>query len=306
VVVEGQLLPSKELRPVYDKAVWLYVYRDFSKSPADLAAERVCLRLGMSSYPQHFLIDPATLERLADTGREVPGFVAAMNRVHVKPAESLDAAKRLREADDRAAALEKSGSPAAAAKALADPDLLVRIRAVEILAEKEPEGLVPRAADLLKTENDGFRYLVCDGLKKAAKPECARALEALLKDPGDSLNPNVVRIHAAQALATCGDAGSVEALRPWASSGEFLNGLTRISVDALAAVAARAEKARPAVREALAASYPPPPADKASMQNCLGLARAVHAALEKLTGKKVPFPDPYDAAARDKLAKAWK
>ena len=300
------MLPNAALKPVYGKAVWLYVYRDFSKSPADLAADRVCLRLGMSSYPQHFLVDPSTLERLADTGREPAGFVAAMNRVHVRAAESMESAKRLREADERAAALEKSAAPAAARKALTDPDLLVRIRAVEILADKDPEGLVAGAADLLRVPNDAFRYLVCEGLRKAARPEAARPLEALLKDPGESLNPNVVRIRAAEALGACGDAASVEPLRPFAASGEFKNGLTKTSVDALAAIAARVEKARPAVREALAASYPVPPADKAAMQNCLALARAVHAALEKLTGKKVPFPDPYDGAAREKLAKAWK
>ena len=304
--MEEQLLPNAALQPAYGKAVWLYVYRDFSKNPADLAAERICLRLGMTAYPQHFLIDPDSLKELADTGRAVDGFLAAMERTKVSPARGLDAAKRIREADDRAQALEKSGSVAEATKALADPDTLVKYRAMEILAAKAPEGLVAKAQELLAVPNDPFRFLACEGLKKAAQPEAARALEAVVKEPGDSLNPNVLRIDAVAALGACGDAGSVGVIRPFAASGEFLNGLTRTSVDALAAIAARVEKARPAVREALAASYPKPPADRAAMQNCLGLARAVHAALEKLAGRKVPFPDPYDDAARERLAKAWR
>ena len=67
--MEEQLLPLAELKPAYDRAVWLYVYRDFSGNDADRAAEDVCLRLGMTSYPQHFLLHPESLEDLADTGR---------------------------------------------------------------------------------------------------------------------------------------------------------------------------------------------------------------------------------------------
>lgn len=304
--MEEQLLPRAELKPAYDRAVWLYVYRDFSKNPADLAAERVCLRLGMTAYPQHILLHPGTLERLGDTGRAVPGFLAAVERARVAAEPESDAAKRVADADARATALEKSGAPAGAAQALADPDLLVRYRAVEILASRDPAALVPRAADLLALPHDPIRFLACEGLKKAAKPGAARALEALVREPKDSLNPNVLRIRAVDALGTCGDAASVEAIAPFAATGEFRNGLTGTAVDALAAVARRDEKARPAARAALAASYPPPPADAASKQACLALARRVHGALEGLTGRKVPFPDPYDAAARERLAKAWK
>ena len=33
------MLPRAELKPLYDDLVWLYVFRDFSGSEADLAAE---------------------------------------------------------------------------------------------------------------------------------------------------------------------------------------------------------------------------------------------------------------------------
>jgi hypothetical protein len=71
--------------------------------------------------------------------------------------------------------------------------------------------------------------------------------------------------------------------------------------------AARAVAApRPAARDALAAAFPAPEADPAAARAVVALAKAVHAALEKVTGRKVPFPETYDAAARDRLARAWK
>ncbi|MCK6460985.1 MAG: hypothetical protein L6Q95_13965, partial [Planctomycetes bacterium] len=110
------MLPSPDLKPAYEKVVWLYVYRDFGGSPEDLAAERVALRLGMTAYPQHLLVDPASMEILADTGRSVASFLDAVGRAKASRGEG--AAARIREAEGRAAALEKAGSVAAARKAL--------------------------------------------------------------------------------------------------------------------------------------------------------------------------------------------
>ncbi len=303
--MEEQLLPNAALAPAYERAVWLYVYRDFSGNDADRAADRVCLRLGMSAYPQHLLIDPATLDRLGDTGRTVESFLRETGRVKVSRAASAEAVDGLRRADARADALEKSGSAAEARKALDDGDVLVRLRALEILEAKGPAPVVPRAAALLAEPNDALRYVVCAALKKAADPAAAPALEAVVKEPRDSLNPNVLRIRAVEALGACGTADSVAVIAPLAASGEFLNGLTRISVDALAAIAARVKGARAAVRDALARAYPPPAAEAAQARACTALAKAVHDALEKVTGRKVPFPAEYDAAARRRLVEAW-
>jgi hypothetical protein len=101
VIVEGQLLPDPQLRPAYEKVVWLYVYRDFSGGPADLAAERVALRLGMTAYPQHLLVDPSSLGILADTGRSVASFLGAVDRTQVGRGEG--AAARIREAEAQGA-----------------------------------------------------------------------------------------------------------------------------------------------------------------------------------------------------------
>jgi len=303
--MEEQLLPLADLKPAYERGVWLYVYRDFSGSDDDRAAERVCLRLGMTSYPQHFLVDPETLATLADTGRQVGSFLAAFERARIPGGRTVATAESLRAADDRAAALEKSRSVAEARRALDDPDVLVRFRALEILAEREPARLVPRAEELLAVPNDPFRFLVCSALGRAARPEAAGALESTVREPKDSRNPNVLRIRAVEALATSGRAASVECIAPHASSGDFRNGLTRTAVEALAAIAGRDRAARGPAREALVASYPAPPADEASERPCLALAKSVHAALEEITGRKVPFPSNYDGKAVERLRKAW-
>jgi hypothetical protein len=304
--MEGQLLPRAELAPAYGKAIWLYLYRDFSGSPADKAAERTCLRLGLTSYPQHHLVHPETLERMADTGRVLDGFLAAMDRTKVKPAENLAAAQRLKEADARAASLEASGSLDEARKAIADADPLVRIRALEILVAKDPGAVVPRAEALLATPNDPLRFLACEALKKAAKSAAAKALAETVRDPKGSLNPNVLRMKCVEALGTCGDAASVEVIGRYAASGEYLNGLTNVSVFALVLIARRHPEARGPARDVLSAGYPEPSKDPSRGTACLALARTVHKALEDITGKKVPFPAEYDAAARERLAKAWR
>lgn len=297
------MLPDPALKPAYEKIVWLYVYRDFSKSPSDLAAERVSLRLGMTSYPQHLLVDPSTLEILADTGRAVPGFLDAVERTKVRKGEG--AAARIREAEERAAALERSGSVASAKKALADEDVVVRYRAVQILAEKEPRSIAAEAEALLATPNDPFRFEVCRALKKTGDGQAARILERVLSDPEQSLNPNVLRIEAAGALAACGDRESVKALAPFATTGEWRNGLTGIAVDVIAEIAKREKAARPAAKEALLAAYPKPSADPNERRGVEALAKRVHEALAAVTGKKVDFPKEYDGKALERLRKAW-
>jgi len=297
------LLPNPQLKDAYEKIVWVYVYRDFSKSKADRAAERISLRFGVTSWPQLFLADPATMKILAHTGRKVKSFNGAVERTMVKPARTLAAAERVAAAEKRAILLENKPSVGAAKKHIDDEDIVVRTRALEILAAKKPALVVARAQELLAVPNDPFRYAVCQVLAKAADPKAARALEALVRDPKPSLNPNVLRIRAVQALATCGNAESVAVIAPHASSGVYFNGLTGVSVDALAAIAKRDRGARKAVDRVLRASYPPPPKDandKRAMRACVALAKRVHTA----RGAKISFPKVYDAESRESLAES--
>ena len=64
------------MEPVHDEIIWLWVYRDFSGNAADVKAENVCLRLGLTAYPQHHLVHPESLVRLANTGRSERSFLA--------------------------------------------------------------------------------------------------------------------------------------------------------------------------------------------------------------------------------------
>lgn len=305
--MEKQLLPRPELKPAYDKVVWLYLYRDFSGSDTDRVDERACLRLGFSAYPQHDLLHPETLERLTSTGRSVESFLGAVERTKIGPIGTTGALGALEAAERRAAGLETSGSVKDAVLALdEDPDIVVRFRAVQVLAEKKPAELVKRSAALLAVPNDLLRYEVCDVLKERGAPESARDLEKVVAEPKDSLNPNVLRIRAVQALASCGDGTSVPVIAPHAA-GPVNNGLTRIAIDALAAIAERHPKSKDAVVAALAKAFPEPPTGKDDRfaRSKLALATQIHGVLVKLTKKRVKFPSDYDADARTKLMGAW-
>jgi len=306
VILEKQLLPEPRLRPAYDQVVWLYVYRDFSRSEADLAAERTCVRLGLSSYPQLLLVHPATLAVLARTGRSVESFLRAVERVSVEPSQSVAAAERRRAADRRASKLRDSRSVKAATKALEDADVLVVHRALEILGKKAPAAVAKRAARLLAIPNDLIRFATCAALAKAPDPAANEALESLVSEPEPSRNPNVLRIRAVEALAASGDAGSVQAIAPHAASGDYRNGLTGRAIDALAGIAERHRDAREAVKAALVPGFPAPGGDGREQRMSVALAKRVHAALEKVTGRKAPFPDRWDAESRKKLVEGWK
>jgi hypothetical protein len=241
------LLPDPALKAVYEKATWLYVYRDFSGSEADRRAERVLLRFGVSSWPQHFLVDPNTWETLADTGRSVATFLPAVEGARVEKTRSPEANTKLREAEARAVALEENGTVALARKGIDDED--------------------------------------CRILKEQADPDSAPALAALAKEPKGSRNPNVLRIRAVEALGACGGPREVETIAPFAQSGEYFNGLTGISIDALLAIADRHPKSKSAVRAALKQGYPTPPADgePRATAACTALTNKIEKALEKLS-----------------------
>jgi hypothetical protein len=305
VIVEEQLLPRTELEPSYEKLVWLYVFRDFSGSEEDLAAERICIRLGFTSYPQHWLLDPESLKRLRSTGRSLESFQAAANGVTVESGESVAAVDAMRAAEKRAAKLRKSRSVKEAKKAIDESDLVLRYRALQVLAEKAPKEIVARSKALLAVPNDPIRFLAMKVLGEAGDAAAAPALAALVDRPTESLNPNVLRITAIRALGACGDATAVATIRPHAVTGDYRNGLTGVSIDALAAIAVRVKEARADVVKALNGAWPKPATEPRESRMATGLAKRVHRALVSVTGKKVKFPSTYDAAAMAKLKEAF-
>jgi hypothetical protein len=303
--MEEQLLPLEALRPAYDKAVWLYVYRDFSADERDRADERICLRFGFSSYPQHKLVHPETLEIVGDTGRSVESLLGAMERTKVKVSKTHDAGSLLAAADARAAKLEEAPTVKAAEGALEDEDVVVRLRAIQILSQEKPAAIVRRAKGLLSFANDPLRYAVCEALAKEGDASAARALDAVVAKPEGTLNPNVLRMHAVRALARCGDAQSLDTLAPLADRSQFRNALTKTVVTTLAAIGARERKQKDRVRELLVGALPDAASDEREQAIVVQVARHVHDALEELTGRNVDFPGDYDARGVERLRAAW-
>ncbi|MHC5071920.1 MAG: hypothetical protein ACYTGO_15700 [Planctomycetota bacterium] len=80
--IEEQLLPSKKLKPYYDKVVWLYVCRTFKEeTQKDREALRTHDRFGISSWPQHFVFDPRDDGVLTNMPRKLEPFMASLDKV---------------------------------------------------------------------------------------------------------------------------------------------------------------------------------------------------------------------------------
>lgn len=307
VVMEKGLLSDERLQASYDDVVWMYLFQDFSGSPADRTAERVAIRFGITSWPQHFLVDPRTLAVLADTGRSLESFQRAVERA--RPAEAGPATTdSLRAADALAAQLEQASDAATLREHLQHEDVVVRFRALQRLLEQDPDSVVAAAETLLATPHDQIRFQVCTLLAKSGDPRAKPQLEALLRTPEPSKNPNVLRLHCVRALARCGDAGSIDVIAPHASSGAYFNSLTSASIDALVAIAQRLPEGRDAAHAVLLRAFPTAKeeADAREQRACRALAQRVHEALQSLTGEQRPFPEQYDAAARTSLIDGWR
>ena len=309
--MERGLLSDKELAADYDSVVWMYLFQDFSHSDADRAAERLAIRFGISSWPQHFLVDPFTLTKVADTGRSLASFRAAVKKSRIAGGEARPTAAELEAADGLANRLEKNADVALAKKHLRHTDRVVAFRALQVIAEKSPTDLLAESAWLLAQPNDQIRGLACDVLAQHGDVEARDLLHGIVRNPEPSENPNVMRIRATKALARCGDVSSLAVVEPFAGSGEYRNGLTMTAIQTVVAIAEREKAAKAPAVVVLAKAYPAPPgatgmeAAAAEQRMCESLAKNVHETLQKLTGKTVAFPSAYTDAARKKLMASW-
>ncbi len=226
--VEEQLLPSAELKPLYDTVVWLWVYRSFKKDPNDLAAERVMNRLGQSSYPQLFFTD-ASGKVLVESGRTVAAFKQAADKAigamakpdpgmaaldaRMKQAHKLlaekkrDAAEKIlkgfKETDPGEFWLESRdllGIKPATEKDLDDPDPDRRADAIDLCAAKSLPAS-KEALALLKDPDADVRMRAVRYLAKAAPDKIPAALPELLADPMDA-----VKFEALTAIKGSSDA----------------------------------------------------------------------------------------------------
>lgn len=310
--MERGLLSDKELAADYDSVVWMYLFQDFSHSDADRAAERIAIRFGISSWPQHFLVDPFTLTKVADTGRSLSSFRAAVKQCSIQVVEAKPSVAGLAAAEALANTLEK-GDVALARKHLRHEDRVVAFRALQTLVKKAPKDLIAEASWLLALPNDQIRGSVCDVLAEHGDVEERDLLHGLVRDPAPSENPNVLRIRATKALGRCGDASSLAVIEPFAASGEYRNGLTMTAIQSVVAIAERVKAAKAPAIAVVAKAYPPPAstsgleaaAAAAEQRLCESLAKNVHDTLQKLAGKKVAFPADYTDATRKKLMASW-
>src|SRR5262249_47227362 len=161
-----QLLPSAALKPVYTKVSWLFVNRNFDDSPNDLLAQRIELRFGVSSYPHLLLVEPESLGVLREIGRSAPAFLDAVGNTSVKISDPKAASAKLTQAEQRLVALNKKPTAANAKNHLNDEDIVVRFRALQLVAKWDAKVIVRHARELLDTGHDQFRYEVCDVLAK--------------------------------------------------------------------------------------------------------------------------------------------
>ncbi|MFK7739290.1 MAG: hypothetical protein AB8H80_03120 [Planctomycetota bacterium] len=317
--MERGLLSDTKLAPSYDKAVWMYLFQNFSKSEADRRAERVAIRFGITAWPQHFLVDPVTLKGIGDTGRSLASFEraladAAATLAKAEPNRPGITPKQLAARDAQAEKLEEQASLEDAKRCVMHEDVVVRYRAIERLRDEAPQALAAAAKDLLAVPHDQTRFLVCKALaanpnsSAHSGPAVADSLEALIRDPSGSKNPNLLRSYAVMALAPRGDASSVAIVAPHATSGLYLNMLTKESVTCLVKIAARDADAKPLVLEQLpqALPRPAPDASERDRKACDRLAQRVHKGLEQLTGKRIAFPASYDAESHAALVESWR
>jgi hypothetical protein len=216
VPIEEQVLPNAALKGLYDKVVWVWVYRDFKNGPADLAAERVHNRCGVSSWP-HLLFVNSSWEVLVESGRTTDAVQSAASRAMAAAPKgrrdpALDAAlAKARDAikagrkDEARAALKKiaagkddgeyaleardvleeiDGRPAAGAKDLADGDADRRADALDALPASP---FAKEALALLEDKDADVRMRAVKYVARAAPEKLAPAAAKLLADPVDAV-----------------------------------------------------------------------------------------------------------------------
>ncbi len=318
--MERELLPNAELKPVYEDIVWVFVYNDFKGGEADLAADRVRKRFNVSTWPQLLIADPNTLEVIGDTGRSVKTFLPAVSKAKAAVSKldkkaQKEVREKLEEAEAFAARLQTKPNKRDLQKALEHEDVVVLAVAVEYAVKEDPALLYESALKLLDNTSDQIRTAVCEAIAKAGDKaklddDLRVRLEGLVREPKDSRNPNVLRIRAVGALARCGNADSLDVLKPFATAKDVYNGLTSTAVNAVGTIGLREKAGRNDAIAILVDSFPAIAADDPKRAESFArvapqLARTVHKHLEALTRAKVAFPAKYDEDGRNKMIEAF-
>lgn len=203
------MLPSKKLKPYYDKVVWLYCCRTFKPATEkDREALRTHDRFGISSWPQQFVFDPRDDSVLTNMPRRLPAFMASLDRVLKgwKPlgVERLADGKKLHQALQQARAMHREGETkqaiaAAARLARGRDELEGFLEARELLRawrREQPAELGLRLADPDPRE----RAIALEDARRSAESpvDLVARVEARLIDESELI---MVRIRALRYLA---------------------------------------------------------------------------------------------------------
>jgi hypothetical protein len=303
VVVESEMLSAPELKPYYDRAIWLYVYQDFSGSDTDKRARRIADRYSLTSWPQLWLINPYDLSTIKPTGRSVDSFAKAVANIDIAATTDMSPVEQLKKSEAITSAFESAPNPASALQLIKSDDVVAQLAAVNYLIESENgNDVVAHAKQLLASANDSLRYKVLDTIAQTGQGDAQLEIAALVKNPQPSRNYNVLRSHAIKALASCGDQTAVDVIAPHAK-GSVRNSTTRIAIDALTKIADRHPASRDAVAAALAESFPE--IEQSVERMVTQQAKTIHDCLNKLTDRNLDFPATYDTQSRTELITAW-
>lgn len=303
VVVESEMLSSPDLKPYYDRAIWLYVYRDFSGSPTDKKAERIGNRYSLTSWPQLWLVNPHDLATIRATGRTVKSFANAVANVSIEKTDDLSPVEKLKHFETKVLEFESKPSPAFALELLSGDDIVGQLTAVNYFVSTDrKEAITDRAKDLLAIPNDALRYEVLKVIAETGQGNAAEQVAALVTDPKPSRNYNVLRSHAIKALASCGDENSVAVIAPHTKD-TARNSTTRVAIAAMIKLNERFPTCKDDVITALADSFPQ--IEKGVERLVTHHAKLVHDHLQDLTGREIEFPATYDEQTRNKLIKTW-
>lgn len=199
---------------------------------------------------------------------------------------------------------------------LLDPDehLVVRLRALAIVARDEPELVRDHAADLLAIENDNFRFQVLQTLSQHPDPELVPLLVAMFEGAGTKVrsgNPNVLRIHIARCLGAAGDPRGLPPLQSIAEAADPRNGLTHVGLKALGTLGRDGDRRlREQVVDILRGALPPaiedadPSLGEHAERRLLGVVRSLREALDGNVITVPPLPSGWTERDRTAFAKA--
>ncbi|MCA8952535.1 MAG: hypothetical protein KDE27_23690 [Planctomycetes bacterium] len=192
-----------------------------------------------------------------------------------------------------------------------DEHLVVRLRALRLVAANEPEFVAEHAEKLLEVDSDPFRFIVLTALATSSTPGLTPVLLRLFEGAGDAVpsrNPNVLRIHVARCLGASGDERAIAPLAAVARAADLRNGLTGASVDALGAIAERGPASlRQRVIGILVESLPAAAdesdnaVEKWRERATVGACRRIHAVLEKIAASVPALPNGWTAIDRERF-----